>query len=54
VIGGLLDFFMFNQSGICVGVCGIIGLLLYGYSLIFSIMTLKTEKKAQKADGTKA
>lgn len=47
-IGALLDFFMFNQSGICVYVCAGIGLLLYGYSLVFSILTLKTERKAQK------
>jgi Zn-dependent membrane protease YugP len=48
VIGVLLDFFMFNQTGICVYVCSGLGLLLYGYSLIFSILMLKTEKKAQK------
>ena len=48
VIGVLLDFFMFNQTGICVYICSGLGLLLYGYSLIFSILTLKTEKKAQK------
>jgi Zn-dependent membrane protease YugP len=29
-------------------VCCGLGLLLYTYSLIFSILTLKTEKKAQK------
>ena len=47
-IGALLDFFMFNQSGICIYVCCGLGLLLYTYSLIFSILTLKTEKKAQQ------
>ena len=48
VAGVLLDFFMFNQTGICVYVCCGIGLLLYAYSLVFSILTLKTERKAQK------
>jgi Zn-dependent membrane protease YugP len=47
VAGVLLDFFIFNQTGICVYVCCGIGLLLYTYSLIFSILTLKTERKAQ-------
>ena len=47
-IGALLDFFMFNRSGICIYVCCGLGLLLYTYSLIFSILTLKTEKKAQE------
>jgi Zn-dependent membrane protease YugP len=39
---------MFNQTGICVYVCSGLGFLLYAYSLIFSILTLKTEKKAQE------
>ena len=46
-IGGLLDYFAFNQQGVCLLVFGVIALLFYLYSLILSIITLKTEKKAQ-------
>lgn len=48
VIGGLLDFFVFNQTGVITLVLGGIGLLFYIYALILSTLTLKTEKKAQK------
>ena len=48
LIGTALDYFMFNQSGICVYVLGGIGFLFYVYSLILSVLTLKTEKKAQE------
>ena len=47
VVGVLLDLFMFNQTGLAVYICSGLGFLLYVYSLIFSILTLKTEKKAQ-------
>ena len=47
LIGGLLDYFVFNGSGVCTLVLGAIGLLFYAYSVVLSILTLKTEKKAQ-------
>jgi Zn-dependent membrane protease YugP len=43
----LLDFFVFNGSGVCTLVLGAIGLLFYVYSIMLSVLTLKTEKKAQ-------
>ena len=46
-IGGLIDLFIFNGSGICTLVLGAIGLLFYVYAIVLSILTLKTEKKAQ-------
>jgi Zn-dependent membrane protease YugP len=48
VIGGLLDYFVFNQTGIVTLVLGGIGLLFYVYSIVLSVLTLKTEKKAQE------
>ena len=47
LIGGVLDYFVFNGSGICTLALGAIGLLFYVYSIILSVLTLKTEKKAQ-------
>jgi Zn-dependent membrane protease YugP len=47
-VGILLDFFLFNQSGICTYVLGGLGLLFYVYSIVLSVLTLKTEKKAQQ------
>lgn len=47
IVGGLLDYFVFSQQGICTLVCGGVGLLFYVYSLILSVITLKTERKAQ-------
>ena len=47
LIGGVLDYFVFNGSGICTLVLGTIGLLFYVYSVVLSVLTLKTEKKAQ-------
>ena len=47
LIGGVLDYFVFNDSGICTLVLGTIGLLFYVYSVVLSVLTLKTEKKAQ-------
>ena len=46
-IGALLDFFVFSGSGVCTLVLGAIGLLFYVYSVVLSVLTLKTEKKAQ-------
>ena len=47
LIGGALDFFVFSESGICTLVLGAIGLLFYVYAIALSVLTLKTEKKAQ-------
>ena len=47
LIGGLLDYFVFNGSGVCTLVLGGVGLLFYVYSIVLSVLTLKTEKKAQ-------
>lgn len=47
VIGALLDYFVCHQTGIIVLVLGGIGLLFYAYSIVLSVLTLKTEKKAQ-------
>ena len=47
LVGAALDYFAFGGSGTCTLVLGCIGLLFYIYSLILSILTLKTEKKAQ-------
>ena len=48
VIGVLLDYFVFGQSGVVTLVLGGIGFLFYVYSLVLSVLTLKTEKKAQE------
>ena len=47
LIGGLLDFLIFNGNGICTIVLGVIAILFYVYAIVLSVMTLKTEKKAQ-------
>jgi Zn-dependent membrane protease YugP len=47
-IGALLDFFVFSESGVCTLVFGGLGILFYAYSLVLSVLTLKTEKKAQE------
>ena len=47
-IGALLDYFVFKQSGTAILVLCAIGLLLYVYALVLSVLTLKTEKKAQE------
>jgi Zn-dependent membrane protease YugP len=47
VIGGLLDLLIFNGNGICTIVLGVIAILFYVYAIVLSVMTLKTEKKAQ-------
>ena len=50
LIGIALDYVVFNQStnGILTIVFGALGLLFYIYSIVLSVMTLKTEKKAQE------
>ena len=47
-VGVALDFLVFDgASGTCTLVLGALGLLFYVYSIILSVSTLKTEKKAQ-------
>lgn len=48
LIGALLDFFMFGGNGVCTIALGLLGLLFYVYAIVLSVMTLKTEKKAQE------
>ena len=47
LVGAVLDYFMFNGNGVCTLALGALGLLFYAYSVVLSVMTLKTEKKAQ-------
>ena len=47
LVGAALDYFAFGGSGTCTLVLGCIGLLFYIYSIVLSVLTLKTEKKAQ-------
>ena len=48
LVGVALDFFVFNgATGACTLVLGALGLLFYVYSVVLSVMTLKTERKAQ-------
>ena len=48
LVGAVLDYLVFNQSGACVYILGGLGLLFYIYSIVLSVLTLKTEKKAQQ------
>ena len=46
--GVALDYYVFNGNSVtCTIVFGSLGILFYGYSIILSLLTLKTEKKAQ-------
>ena len=47
-IGAVLDYFVFNQTGITTLVFGGLGLVFYAYAIVLSVLTLKTEKKAQE------
>ena len=47
LIGAALDYFVFNGSGVCTIALGSVGFLFYVYSIVLSVLTLKTEKKAQ-------
>ena len=47
LVGAALDYYFFNQSATCTMVLGGLGLLFYIYSIVLSVTTLKTEKKAQ-------
>ena len=48
LVGAVLDYMVFSQSGMCVYILGGLGLLFYIYSIVLSVLTLKTEKKAQQ------
>ena len=48
LIGVAMDFVLFNGSGVCTLTFGAIGLLFYIYAIVLSVLTLKTEKKAQE------
>jgi Zn-dependent membrane protease YugP len=47
IIGALLDFVV-NQTGVITLVLGGLGFLFYVYAIVLSVLTLKTEKKAQE------
>jgi Zn-dependent membrane protease YugP len=47
VIGSVIDMLILNNNGICTLALAIVGVLLYAYSLVLSVLMLKTEKKAQ-------
>ena len=47
LIGALLDYYVFSQTGVWTLVFAIVGLLFYIYAIVLSVLTLKTEKKAQ-------
>ena len=46
-LGALIDFFVFSGNGVCTLALGAVGLLFYVYSVVLSVLTLKTERKAQ-------
>jgi Zn-dependent membrane protease YugP len=46
-IGALVDLFVFNGNGVCTLALGGVAALFYAYSVVLSVLTLKTEKKAQ-------
>ena len=48
IIGALLDYFVFKQTGVITLVLGGLGFLFYVYAIVLSVLTLKTEKKAQE------
>ena len=49
LVGVALDYFVFNGNGTgwCTIALGALGFLFYAYSIVLSVLTLKTEKKAQ-------
>ena len=50
LVGAALDYFVFNQNGVCTYVLGGLGLLFYVYAVVLSVLTLRTEKKAQERE----
>lgn len=47
LVGIALDYFVFSQNGLMVYLLGGLGLLFYVYAIVLTVMTLKTERKAQ-------
>ena len=48
LVGAVLDYLVFKQNGMCTYVLGGLGLLFYIYAVVLSVLTLRTEKKAQE------
>ena len=48
LIGALLDYYVFSQTGVWTLALAIVGLLFYIYAIVLSVLTLKTERKAQE------
>ena len=48
IVGAVLDFLVFNGSGVITVVFSALGLAFYVISFVLSLMVLKTEVKAQK------
>ena len=46
-VGAFIDYYFFDQNGICTIIMGGLGLLFYIYSVVLTVTNLKTEKKAQ-------
>ena len=46
-IGAVVDYFIFNSNGFCTIALGVVAVLFYAYAVVLSVLTLKTEKKAQ-------
>ena len=46
-IGAVVDYFIFNSNGFCTIALGVVAVLFYAYAVLLSVLTLKTEKKAQ-------
>ena len=46
-IGAVVDYFIFNGNGFCTIALGVVAVLFYAYAVVLSVLTLKTEKKAQ-------
>lgn len=47
LVGAFLDYMIFNSTGWITLALGILGFLFYVYAIVLSIVTLKTERKAQ-------
>ena len=47
IVGVIIDLLLFNASGVCTVIFSAVGVLFFVFSLVLSVMTLKTEIKAQ-------
>ena len=47
LVGALIDYFLIQGNGTLTIVLSCVGLVFYAYAIVLSVMTLKTEKKAQ-------